>query len=51
MRPAFVEQIRRDFFSRKGMMCVKKEDLPKALQDVFPPTTNSVTKQEDDKRQ
>ena len=39
MRPAFVEQIRRDFFLRKGMMYVKKEDLPTALQDVFPSTS------------
>lgn len=51
MRPAFVEQIKQDFFSRKGMMYVKKEDLPKALQDVFPSTTYNVAKQEDDKRQ
>ena len=34
-----------------SMMYVKKDDLPKSLQDVFPSTTNNMTKQEDDKRQ
>lgn len=30
-RPAFVDQIKRDFFGRKGMVFVDKEDIPEAF--------------------